>query len=112
MELLQSVFAQWEVCLGAAAIIAVVINVGKSFGWLKDGQAQNASFVLNLLGLVALGALRVFKPEVSITELDAQAAQLANVLSVVVAYVVQLLGSKTTHLVLSGVPLFGKSFSK
>ena len=84
-----SLVVQWGTLLGCAALIAVLINI------------------LNLAGLVALFLAKVFSPDLYVPGLDQQAAEFANVMTVIVAYISQLLSSKSTHYAIKGVPFFG-----
>lgn len=113
MEGLQSLFGQLMALGGFAALIAVVINVGKTFGWIKDGQAGTWSAGLNLAGLIGLLVAGIVAPEFDITGLDGNMAQVAEILSLIFALIVQIWVSKGTHSVFSsgGVPVIGKSFS-
>jgi hypothetical protein len=104
--------AQWAGLAGFAALIALLINVGKVAGVVKDGQAATWSAGLNLVGLVGLLALQVFKPEVDIAGVDSQVMGLVQVGVVMFTYVLQLLESKLTHIALKGIPVAGKSFSE
>ncbi|MDR3572860.1 MAG: hypothetical protein P4L50_03280 [Anaerolineaceae bacterium] len=104
-------FAQFGSLVGYAALVAAIINIGKKVGVVKDGNAQFISTILNLIGLVGLLLLRVFKPDLDIAGLDAAAGQIAVGALVVFGYLVQLAGSKFTHFVLKGTPLIGKSFT-
>jgi hypothetical protein len=110
---LNDLFMQYGALVGVAALIAVMINVAKTLKWISDGQAQNWSAGLNLIGMALLLIAKVFRPDLDLVELDSQAAQLATVLSVVVGYVLQLLSSKFVHeYALKGLPLIGKSYSE
>lgn len=97
--------------VGVGALIAILVNLAKLIGWVKDGTAQTWSAVLNIVGLIALLSLKLFKPDVSIPDLDAQAGALADVLVALSGFIVQLLSSKATHLAVRNVPVIGKSNS-
>ena len=96
---------------GVGALVAVLVNIGKAAGLVKDGQAQNYSTGINLAALVALFGLKVFAPQVDVANLDATAAQVAQVAITVFGLLAQLYGAKWAHGALAGVPLFGKSYS-
>lgn len=106
------VLVQWPSLIGVAALLAMLIDIGKSAGWVTDGVASKWSAGLNLLGMVALIAFKIFKPTLTIEALDAQAGVIASVLMVVSGYVLMIITSRQTHESLAGVPLIGKSFSK
>ena len=59
---------------GVGALIAVLVNIGKTAGLVKDGQATTYVAGLNLLALIGLFALKVFKPDFDIGGLDTPAA--------------------------------------
>ncbi len=96
---------------GFAAVIALVVNVGKAAGWIADGQAQNWSAGLNLLLLIGLFVARVFRPDVDVQHIDSQVAGFAQIGTMILSYVIQLIASQRTHDALRGVPILGKSYS-
>jgi hypothetical protein len=97
---------------GIGALIAAVVNILKTSGVVKDGQAPTWVVGLNLLGMASLLFLQVFQPSVDIAGLDVQAGSLATVLITVFGFVWQLISSRLTHTqALSGTPLIGKSYS-
>ncbi len=98
---------------GFAALVAILINVLKGFGVVKDGTAGTWAAGLNLAGLITLFALSIFEPGFEVGEIDAHLAQIAEILTLIFGYVMQNWVSKGTHQVLStgGVPLIGKSHS-
>lgn len=97
---------------GAAAVIAALVNIGKVVG-LGDGQAPKVSLVLNLIGFVALVALRVFVPQVDIGQVDTTAQGIAAVLVAVLGLATQLGLTRLFHeKALKGMPLIGKSHSQ
>lgn len=97
---------------GFGGLVAALVNIGKQIGLVQDGQAQIYSTGLNLAGLVALFALKVFAPAVSVEGLDSIAAQVAQFLTVAFGLFVQLGGARFAHDVLRGVPVIGKSYTK
>jgi hypothetical protein len=113
MEGLLSLFEQLMVLGGFAALISVIINVLKTIGVVKDGQAGMWSAGLNLAGLIALFATGIVAPEFDISGLDENIAQIAEILSLIFAFITQNWISKGTHTVFSSgqVPIIGRSFS-
>lgn len=107
---MDSFLALWASLVGFGAVIGVVVNVLKAVGVVKDGQAQNWSVGLNLLGMAILLGLRVYVPDLDIPGADSSLQQLAAVLTVVFNYIMQLIGSKGAHNLLRGVPVVGKSY--
>lgn len=114
MEQYLDLFLQFGQLVGVAACIAALINVFKTFGLVKDGDAGRWSAALNLAALAGLVALRVFAPSVAVEQLDAQAGIIAQILLIVLGYVVQLAGSESFHALLSRMrlPLIGKSHTE
>jgi len=96
---------------GVGALIAVVVNVLKTTGVVKDGQAGMVSAGLNLLALAALFGVQVWKPETDLVWLDSQAGALATLLTTVFGYIWQIVAAKMTHKALSGTPVVGKSYT-
>ncbi len=111
MEELTVLVNQWASLVGFAALISVVVNVLKTKGIIKDGQATAWVAGINLVGLVVMFIVQMVAPDVNIVFLDEQAGQIANLLLVVFSYITQLFGSKLTHELIKGVPIIGKSFS-
>ena len=113
MEGLLSFVEQLMALGGFAALIAVVINVLKTFGVVKDGQAGMWATVLNLAGLIGLVVAGIVAPEFEVAGLNAKFAQIAEILSLIFAFIMQNWISKGTHTVFSSgdVPVIGKSFS-
>jgi uncharacterized membrane protein YuzA (DUF378 family) len=102
---------QWGSLAGAGVLIAVLINIGKALGWVHEGQSTTWSTILNIVGMIALLLLQIFKPDMDIAALDGAAGQIAQVLIILVGLVTQMLSSKGAHFALKGTPLIGKSFS-
>ena len=96
---------------GVAALIALIINVLKTLGVVKDGTAQNWSAGLNLAAMVILFVLKIFVPTVDIEGVDAKIVEFLPVATVVIGYVLQLLSSKLTYLAIKGIPVVGRSNS-
>ncbi len=111
MESLIQLFQGFAALAGVAAFLAAVINIGKAFGWVKDGLAPTWSTVLNLVAFVAFVVLRLFAPEIDIAGVDGAAAQLANTLVAILAFVGQLGVAKGTNAILRGAPVIGFSHS-
>lgn len=108
---LDQLFALFVSLAGTGSLIAAIVNALKTFGVVADGQAPQWSLGLNLIGLVVLFAIGLFAPTADIQGLDGIAAQVAQILSLVLGLVVQLGGAKWAHGLLKGTPVVGKSFS-
>ena len=113
MEGLLSLFEQLMVLGGFAALISVVINVLKTIGVVKDGQAGLWATGLNLAGLIGLFVAGIVAPEFDVPGLDGNMAQIAEILSLIFVFITQNWISKGTHAVFSSgqVPVIGRSFS-
>jgi len=110
MDLL-SLATQFLSLAGVGLLVAVLINVGKTAGLVKDGTAPTWSLGINLAGLVALFVLKVFAPQVDVSNLDSVAGQVAQILTIAVGLFVQLGGSRLGHELVKNIPLIGKSFT-
>lgn len=96
---------------GIGALVAALVNIGKTVGWVKDNQAPTWVTGLNLAGLILVFVLGIFAPDMKIAGVDQFAGQLAIVLVTVFGFVWQILASKLTHSALKGTVLVGKSFT-
>ena len=112
MDKVLDILLQFGGLLGVAAAIAAIINVLKVFGLVKDGDAGKWSAALNLVAIAALVAVGLFAPQIDFGQIDAQAQAFAEVVAIVLGYVVQIWGSQAVHEVLSHgrVPFIGKSY--
>ncbi len=96
---------------GFAALIALLVNVGKLIGFIKDGDAVKWSGGLNLLGILALFVTRLFLPTFDVSGIDQTLLTIATVGSYILGYVLELGISKLTHIAVKGLPVIGKSYS-
>lgn len=113
MELdISQLVSQWIALAGFAALVALVVNIGKVTKVVKDGQASTWTLGLNLAGLVGFFFLRLFQPDLDVTQVSDIAGQLAQAGAIILSVVIQMGTSKTTHVAVKGVPVIGKSFSE
>jgi len=100
--------------VGWAALLAVLINVGKWIGFVKDGTAGLWSTGGNIIGLIVLFVLKVWKPDFDIGGLDGAAAVVAQLLNIVLSLLIQLgVSFGSNKMVKSlGIPVVSKSFSE
>ena len=96
---------------GLGALIAVIVNILKFFNVIPEDKAMIVVTALNIVGMVALFALKVFLPNQDIGQLDAVAAGIAQVLVVVLGILVQIGASKLMHASVKGTPVLGHSGS-
>lgn len=97
---------------GFAALVAVLVNIGKTIKLVPDGLAPTVSTGLNLVGLIVLYVMGIVKPDFNIEQMDSVAGTLAQILALTFGLIWQLIASRLTHeKALKGLPLIGKSFS-
>jgi len=94
---------------GFGALIGLIINVLKTVGVVKDGQATNWATGLNLVLLIALFVGKVVGFDVA--GLDGIASQVADTGIVILQLIVMIGGSRLFHNTLRGVPVVGRSLS-
>lgn len=109
---LQDLFAQFMALGGIGALLALLINVGKAFGIVKDGDAPKWSAGLNLAGVAALFILRIVKPGFDLAPADSAVGAFVAAISPLVGWIISTITSKATHAKLAGVPLVGTSFTQ
>lgn len=111
MQIVLDVIIQFATLAGVAAGIAAIVNVCKYFGLVGDGNAGRVVAALDLAAIIALVALKIFAPTVSVDFVDQQAAIFASIVVAVLGYVMELKVSKAAHDSLSemSVPLIGAS---
>jgi len=103
---------QFSALVGFAALVSVIINVLKIFNVVKDGTADKWVASINLVGLTAFVAAKMFIPDFDVIPVDTQLGQLANVATYLISYITMLLGSKLTYVATKGLPIIGKSNSE
>ena len=108
---LPSLLAQFMALAGVGALVALVVNILKTAGVVKDGDAPTWATGLNLAGLALLFFLKVFAPAADIGHLDGLAATIAQIGVLVLGLLTQLLGSKLGHVAVRGTWVIGKSYS-
>lgn len=108
---LPSLLTQFMALAGVGALVALIVNILKTVGVVKDGDAPTWTTGFNLAGLALLFFLKVFMPQADIGQLDGLAATLAQICVLVLGLVTQLLGSKLAHVSARGTWLIGKSYS-
>jgi len=97
---------------GVAMLIAVIVNIFKALGVVKDGQAGTWSAGLNILVLLLLFIAQITGYAHLVPAFDEQANQFSQVITAIFAFVYQLFVSRKTHdSVLAGIPLIGMSYS-
>lgn len=87
--------------VGTFALISLLINILKWVGVITDGTAGYWSAGANLL--VVLGVTVVFKlyPTFDFASADAALGEFARVAGIVFAYIIQLVGTKQIHVLMT-----------
>jgi hypothetical protein len=106
---MNELMTQYHSLVGVGILVGAVVNILKSIGTVKDGQARAWSTGLNLA--VLIGIFVSEQMGINLKIYDAQAGELGALVNTAVGLVVQLAGSQVGHTVLKGTPLVGKSFS-
>jgi len=106
------IVTEFTALIGVAALIALLINAGKVVGLVKDGTAQTWSAALNLIGMIALLLLKVFKPDLNLIAIDTTAGQIAAAGVVILGLISQLGISKLTNTFVRGIPVIGAANTK
>lgn len=97
---------------GVAGLITALVNLLKHFGIVADGSAEKWYAGLSLAAFAGIVLVGVFRPDVSLSELDGIAAQITILVLFVGGLLAQLGLGKAWHAFLRGTPVIGKSFSK
>ena len=108
------ILLQFGQLAGVSALLAALINIVKYFGGVADGQTGRWYAGLSLLGMGLLVYFRLFVPTLGVEFLDVQAGVIANILLVVLGYVMQLrVGSGTSETLKDmSIPVVGASHSE
>ena len=81
-----------------AAVVALLVDVFKRFGLVKDGDAGKWSAAFNLIGLVGFAAYFMLNPAVPFSAVDETLKLVLDISLVVLAYVDQLDFSTLVHM--------------
>lgn len=106
-----SLTTQFASMVGVAALIAAIINVGKTLGIVADGSSDKWAAGLSLLAFGLIVALGIFRPDLVLADLDQQSGQIATVLLFVAGLLAQTGLTGWAHGIIKGLPIIGKSFS-
>lgn len=109
--MIEQVIVEVAALVGFAALVSVLVNIGKFFGVIKDGDADKWVAGANLIGVIALYVTRKFVPGFDPGVIDKTLAEIASVTGFVLSYLLMLFGSKFTYKQIKGLPVIGKSFS-
>jgi hypothetical protein len=111
LDVILSVLTQFAQLAGIGAAIAALVNVLKTFKVIKDGTAGKWFAGFNLVAIALLVYLKLFQPQIAIEYIDSQAAIFAQVLLIILGYVVQLGSGLFAHGLFADLrlPYIGKS---
>lgn len=114
LDIILSVLMQFAQLAGIGAAIAAIVNVLKVLKVVTDTTAGKWFAGFNLLAIAVLVYLKIFQPQIAIEYIDAQAAVFAQILLLVLGYVIQLGAGSFAHGLFASLnlPLIGKSFSR
>jgi hypothetical protein len=99
--------------VGVSQLVAVLVQVGKLAGLVKDNTAHKWAAGLNLLCFSALVYFGIFEPQVTLSILDGYAAQIAEISLFIIGFIMQITSSKPAYdaLKASRVPFLSVSNS-
>lgn len=97
---------------GFAALFALIINVLKRVGVVKDDTAPVWSAGFNVAGLVVLYVLGIVKPGFDVGGVDVQVSTFVAAVTPFISWIIMMASSKVTHNAVRGVPWLGKSYSR
>ena len=110
MDILTRLIELFPASVGFATLAVALIGLGKTIGFIKDGQAQRYSTLFSLIVAVVFAVFQK-NPE-TLMRLDFLSAQAAVVLLAACAFIVQFGLSKYIYeWILRGTDWIGKSFS-
>lgn len=112
MDAILSVFENWGVFVGAAALIALLINLLKLVGVVKDGDAPKWNAGLNLAFIIGLAVVQAVVPDLSLKIIDEKMGTIAAIGTYVFGYILDIGISKLTHVAVKGVPYIGTSHTE
>lgn len=107
----QVIVTVFSALVGFPALLAVLINSAKKFGWLPDGYAPTATLVGNLIAFVAVGLAVLFGKIELVGQIDEQLGALSKILLVIIAFVTDIGLTRMFNEGLRGIPLIGFSHS-
>ena len=111
MEFINELVALVAPYAGFAALVAVLVQLGKQYKLIADGDAGKISAALNLLGGVIVYAVSKFVVGFDFVGADNVLGEVANILTAVFAFVAQVGGSKVFYLILKSAGV-SKSLSE
>ncbi len=83
--------------VGWPALWALLVDVLKWAGVVRDGDAGRWAAAGNLIALLVLAGVVNFYPQFDVAAADQQAAEFAKFLALVFGYIVQIVSAKSAH---------------
>ena len=93
---------------GLGAFTSMLINFLKAVGLVKDGQADKAFKIADLVIFLAVTVIYLVKVQIDWAQVD----QWLVLLTVLLGYVVSVFSGEFTHGAIKGTPLIGFSYSQ
>ena len=99
--------------IGTAGIVALLVNVLKQANVIQDGQSQNWTVGLSLLGLLILWVLKTFAPSINLGAWDSEAQAISGQAVVFIPFIVAGVAwvAQWIHSHWRGFPVLGYSFT-
>ena len=93
---------------GLGAFVSMLINLLKAVGLVKDGQADKAFKIADLIVFVIVMVIYLTKTPVDWSQVD----EWLVLLTALLGYVVSVFSGEFTHDTIKGTPLIGYSYSE
>lgn len=94
---LENAFQLFGVLVGLPFFWALIVDLLKQVGVVKDGTAGIWSAAFNLLSIIGIAVLLKYVPNADIKTWDAQLLQVLQALVLIITWVTQLFGTKKAH---------------
>lgn len=112
----EEVVVMFASLLGFSALVSVLVNLLKfvkikGVPLIQDGKADVWVAGFNMVGILALYAVRIFLPGWDPLPIDSALSEIAKVATFVFSFVSMVLGSKLTYVAFRKLPVLGKSNS-
>ena len=96
---------------GLGGLVTLLVNAGKSLGWVKDGKAKIWVGGANLLLMLFFMLAPELGLDVNWVIVDETANSLLQIATIVIGYIGMLKGSDVAYGIVKGIPVIGKSYS-
>jgi hypothetical protein len=97
-----------------AMLVALIVDIFKRFGLVKDGTSGTWSAALNLFGMIAFAVFYFLNPAISFGAVDAQLQLILNIAQIFLGFFWQLKLSSDFHFEgqYARLPILGYSLSE